>query len=400
MMQLCFSTFAREHQKALQGDNSDIEVVRLLLGWIADKPGVLDRKGEPLDITPPTVSDLLRQKSEIPKALKNACTSIKIWDEALAFCKSDVLSNLNPYVSADMYENIIKLVENDDSISREKRNELLLLYNQQDRSEFFTAVLLYVISRTNKKASETLGSDDIPLLAETNYTCPLCHKPLVENIRSNPVKLYEIVSIFPDDLKGQDFEFLGIKEPDRKNTPENKIALCKNHAVEYLISPMRSDYLTLKELKTKMSALYSARIDIYDAVLEGEIKQVLNGLKSIKADTSLIDLPMDALRVDQKIKPENHLLKTDVMSSVLKYYNYVHDLFSLMEREDAVEFDLIASEVRTAYKKLDKGLLSQDEIVDRLAEWIQAKTCGDDLRSCRVVVAFFIQNCEVFNAIA
>lgn len=42
-----------------------------------------------------------------------------------------------------------------------------------------------------------------------------------------------------------------------------------------------------------------------------------------------------------------------------------------MDRDGTGDFNLIASEVKLAYQKLDNGLLSQDEIVNGLAEWIK-----------------------------
>ena len=92
-----------------------------------------------------------------------------------------------------------------------------------------------------------------------------------------------------------------------------------------------------------------------DASLEDEIQSVLYGLAGITDDTDLEELSLDALRFDQKILPENHFMKNDEMIRVLRYYNYINNLFSAMDRDGTGDFDLIASEVETAYKKLDNG---------------------------------------------
>lgn len=96
------------------------------------------------------------------------------------------------------------------------------------------------------------------------------------------------------------------------------------------------------------------------------------------------------------------MLKNDEMTRVLRYYNYIDELFSAMDRDGTGDFDLITSEVETAYKKLDNGQLSQDEIVNALAEWIKNKSGvgGRNMRACHIVVAYFIQNCEVFREIS
>ena len=73
-----------------------------------------------------------------------------------------------------------------------------------------------------------------------------------------------------------------------------------------------------------------------------------------------------------------------------------------MDRDGTGDFNLIASEVKLAYQKLDNGLLSQDEIVNGLAEWIKNKSGvgSKNMRACHIVVAFFIQNYEVFREIS
>jgi len=83
----------------------------------------------------------------------------------------------------------------------------------------------------------------------------------------------------------------------------------------------------------------------------------------ITDDTKLEGLPLEALRPDQKILPENRLLKNDETTRVLRYYNFIDGLFLAMDRDDTGDFDLIAFEIEVAYKKLDNGQLSQDEIV-------------------------------------
>ena len=180
------------------------------------------------------------------------------------------------------------------------------------------------------------------------------------------------------------------------------MALCREHAEEYMLEPTAEEYGQLREIKDRLAAAYSLRVDVNDSALEDEIQNVLYGLAGITDDTELKELPLDALRLDQKILPENRLLKNDEMTRVLRYYNFIDDLFSAMDRDGTGDFDLIASEVATAYKKLDNGQLSQDEIVNQLAEWIKNKSGvgSKNMRACHIVVAYFIQNCEVFREIS
>lgn len=402
MTELCFAEFAKCLQSAMQPPNDDKDVVELLLGWITGMSNVVDKKGNPIHLAPSLISDLLNRKVDVPKAIKNACTTRKIINEAKKHCSSIVIPYLNPVVCDDMFEAMGKAVDTDEIIASKKKKELATLFEEGKEAEFLGQLLIYVINRENRLSNMPVVSEDIPLLAEADYECPICNAPLVEYVKNTPVKKYEVVSIFPNDTTTCASEFALIPRPKRMDAPANRIALCRNHAEEYEIEPTAEDYTQLCEIKNRLSATYSLRVDINDAALEDEIQSVLYGLAGITDDTELEELPLDALRLDQKILPENHLLKNDEMTRVLRYYNYINDLFSAMDRDGTGDFDLIASEVETAYKKLDNGQLSQDEIVNELAEWIKNKSGvgSKNMRACHIVVAYFIQNCEVFREIS
>ena len=402
MTELCFAEFAKCLQSGIQPPNDDKDVVGLLLSWITDMPGVADKKGNPVNIAPSLVSDLLNRKVDVPKAIKNACTTKKIVTEAIKHCEANVIPYLNPIVSDDMFEAMKKAVETDAIIAIKKKKELVALLDSGKEAEFLGQMLIYVINRENRISNSPIVSDDIPLLAEADFECPICHAPLVYFVKNTPVKKYEVVKIYPDDISAVASEFALIPKPKRLDAPGNRMVLCRDHAEEYAVEPTAEDYFRLRGIKDRLSSTYSLRVDINDATLEDEIQNVLYGLAGITDDTELEELPLDALRLDQKILPENRLLKNDETTRVLRYYNFIDDLFSAMDRDGTGDFDLIASEIEVAYKKLDTGQLSQDEIVDRLAEWIKNKSgVGNrNMRACHIVVAYFIQNCEVFREIS
>lgn len=402
MTGLCFAEFAKCLQSAMQPPNDDRDVVELLLGWITDMPGVVDKKGNPVHLAPSLISDLLNRKVDVPKAIKNVCTTQKILKSAKDHFRDQVIPYLNPIVSDDMFETMSKAIEADDIIATKKKRELSTLLNSGKEAEFLGQLLVYVINRENRISNSSVLSEDIPLLAEADYECPICHSPLVEYVKNTPVKKYEVVKIFPEDTSAFASEFALIPKPKHIDSPLNKMALCRDHAEEYVLEPTVEDYTKLKDIKDRLAATYALRIDINDAALEDEIQSVLHGLAGITDDTVLEELPLDALRLDQKILPENHLLKNDEMTRVLRYYNFIDNIFSAMDRDGTGDFELIASEVEVAYKKLDNGQLSQEEIVDQLAEWIKNKSGvgSKNMRACHIVVAYFIQNCEVFREIS
>ena len=402
MTELCFAEFAKCIQSAMQPPNDDKDVIEFLLGWITDMPSVIDKKGNQIHLAPSLISDLLKRKVDVPKAIKNACSTRKIINEAVKYCANMVIPYLNPMLSDDMFEAMSKCVDADTVIASKKKKELAAYLQDGKEAEFLGRLLLYVINRENRLTNTPVGVEDIPLLAEANYECPICHAQLVECIKNTSVKKYEIVNIFPTNINSCSSDFLLVPKPKRVDALANKIALCRDHAEEYQIEPTVEDYNKLCKIKKRLSATYSLHTDINDAALEEEIQDVLYGLAGITEETHLEELPLDALRLDQKILPENHLLKNDEMTRILRYYNFIDEMFSAMERDGTGDFELIASEVKIAYKKLDNGQLTQDEIVNELAEWIKNKSevGSKNMRACHIVVAYFIQNCEVFHEIS
>ena len=114
---------------------------------------------------------------------------------------------------------------------------------------------------------------------------------------------------------------------------------------------------------------------------------------SINPSDMLPQLEYAALRIDQKIS--DALLMNDVRNHVLQYYRYIETIFS--EMTDV--FDDIAGEVKLSSQKLEKAGLSQEDVIYNLTEWIHNKAFAGDTKgkmACRIVVCFFIQNCEVF----
>ena len=69
MTEVCFSEFTRCLQKSLQPPNEDLATVKLLLEWITERPGVVDKHNNPINIDSPLTSNLLKRKVSVPKAI-------------------------------------------------------------------------------------------------------------------------------------------------------------------------------------------------------------------------------------------------------------------------------------------------------------------------------------------
>ena len=347
------------------------------------------------DLNSKKISRLVSRKDPVPDDIKQAALRNDIAVKVEEYFRQKVMSDINPYTKDDVLQKLMNIIIRDAEIAQRKKNEFQRLYDAEDDDYFLYSVFMYVLQRNNKIIANVVEYQDAPLLAEVNYECPLTHEKLVEEVKGIPKKKYEITQIFPDDLPSKLAATFNAVYPRPKNldAPENLIALSQEASENYLMSPMVDEYKKLYEIKQVTSKQYKAINAINRIELEAEIRAAIEGLISINPSDMLPQLEYAALRIDQKIS--DALLMNDVRNHVLQYYRYIETIFS--EMTDV--FDDIAGEVKLSSQKLEKAGLSQEDVIYNLTEWIHNKAFAGDTKgkmACRIVVCFFIQNCEVF----
>ena len=347
------------------------------------------------DLNSKKISRLVSRKDPVPDDIKKAALRNDIAVKVEEYFRQKVMSDINPYTKDDALQKLMNIIIHDAEIAQRKKNEFQRLYDAEDDAYLLYSVFMYVLQRNNKIIANVVEYQDAPLLAEVNYECPLTHEKLVEEVKGIPKKKYEITQIFPDDLPSELAATFNAVYPRPKNldAPENLIALSQEASENYLMSPMVDEYKKLYEIKQVTSKQYKAINAINRIELEAEIRAAIEGLISINPSDVLPQLEYAALRIDQKIS--DALLMNDVRNHVLQYYRYIETIFS--EMTDV--FDDIAGEVKLSSQKLEKAGLSQEDVIYNLTEWIHNKAFAGDTKgkmACRIVVCFFIQNCEVF----
>lgn len=347
------------------------------------------------DLNSKKISRLVSRKDPVPDDIKQAALRNDIAVKVEEYFRQKVMSDINPYTKDDVLQKLMNIIIQDAEVAQRKKNEFQRLYDAEDDAYFLYSVFMYVLQRNNKIIANAVEYQDAPLLAEVNYECPITHEKLVEEVKGIPKKKYEITQIFPDDLPSELAATFNAVYPRPKNldAPENLIALSQETSENYLMSPMVDEYKKLYEIKQVTSKQYKAINAINRIELEAEIRAAIEGLISINPSDLLPQLEYAALRIDQKIS--DALLMNDVRNHVLQYYRYIETIFS--EMTDV--FDDIAGEVKLSSQKLEKAGLSQEDVIYNLTEWIHNKAFAGDTKgkmACRIVVCFFIQNCEVF----
>ena len=171
---LCFAMYARCLQSALQPPNNNQDVVSLLLGWITDKPDVINKNGDPIHLLPSLVSDLFNCKVNVPKSIKDVCTTETILQEATKHFEDHVMPCLNPSLCDEMFVSLIQMIDSDSEIPANKKKHFLALLENDKKAAFLGELLIYVINIKNLKdkkpeksslpdvSNRTSISDNIP----------------------------------------------------------------------------------------------------------------------------------------------------------------------------------------------------------------------------------------------
>jgi len=418
MEKLCFGTYTKCLQKTLV-HNGNEEVVTLLLGLILDNASVTDRNGNPYVVTSKIVSGLITRKMDVIKKIRDASATPAIMDTARDFFDDVVIPEIMPDLVENLLAKMRDLIQSDSTIPARKRSEFLSLCDAATLAEFLSTVFLYAIKQKNKvdadkgdmeiaeeltatpTGRDTIPESDLYLLLETDSICPKCGKTLVNLKGTHSLAGYTITEIIPTNPTVSVRLALGelIDGSSIYNLSNNKIALCLECSNNYLSHTTQEECLQLKEIKEKLRRNYDAAVILDKMYLEEKIETVLRKIPLESIDDITEILEYTALRVRDKISNNIPLIiKTE--GFVVQYYHFIQTVFAQMEREGTIDFDEVASDVKRSYKKLAASGYSQDEIFAHLVEWFMRKTNTREMLPCEIIVAFFVQNCEVFHALS
>ena len=222
------------------------------------------------------------------------------------------------------------------------------------------------------------------LMAEAGNICPYdgCSKPLM--LRMNGVSVPDYAVVIID------------KSQSSENT-ENMIALCHSCALKFSNSAGKEDISRLQEIKKKLLDDSDTQMIVSDQYIEESIRNVILKIPDIDPVIETAELNYQPVPINNKIEKNNHILLRKVKYYVENYYNAVESTFK--ELSGIIEFRKFCRQIGTNYDALyDKGY-DQIKIFDRLVDWLQKSTNGNR-DACEIVIAFFVQKCEVFDDIS
>lgn len=222
------------------------------------------------------------------------------------------------------------------------------------------------------------------LIAESGGVCPNsgCSRPFITQGPSGLLASYEVISI-DDNMPS--------------SAPANLIAVCPRCASWYAVNREQNARHVLRETKESMVKNIKIRGLLAEQTLENDIIEVLANIPLTQAPEA--DLNYIPVELARKMKPESNGLLHRLCLYVDLYYQVVQDALQNLNRNGKNRFEPFCHKVRIAYLTLQDVESNQEAIFEHMVVWLQKETNGKR-EACEIVIAYFVQKCEVFNAIA
>lgn len=244
------------------------------------------------------------------------------------------------------------------------------------------------------------ASENTLLVREVSGICPLCLKELHHLKGSKYSKIFEIAHIYPlNPTSAQSTALEKIPPPSDINGLDNVIALCVSCHTKYDKDFKIDEYfdlLSLKKYLTNKTNQYKS-FGLYP--LEKEINSIINAITSADISEEVCEIKYDPVTLKNKIGTGiSPVKKYTIRTSVTDYYSIIKDTLKQLEKQEQHKIKLLLSQIRSFYcEMLQQSPNSKDLIFDGIVSWFAQKS-KSPTEACMILAAFFVQNCEIFDA--
>ena len=188
---------------------------------------------------------------------------------------------------------------------------------------------------------------------------------------------------------------------DDKGADENLIPLCLNCANTYDIAPTIDDYKKLVKIKERALNTFKLDQNLQNTSLEQQIADVVKKISQLDdEDIKGNKTEMSPVTVKEKI-PNSLMLQLKVTNMVQLFYNIINRQLAHLSESTGLDLDIVVQQFSIAYKKIRKYRNTREEQFQSMVTWLQQElNLSDSYKTaCEFVIAFFVQNCEVFEKI-
>lgn len=238
------------------------------------------------------------------------------------------------------------------------------------------------------------------LFNEVDGRCPICGKPLTNVKNGKVIKIFEVAHIYPANPLPDEVKLLKGEErlSDDVNSLDNVIAVCRICHKKFDTPRTVEEYRSWVRLKRKLLQEAESKNTYALFNIEDEIKEILKKLNDESLEEDIVPLTYDSLKVEQKAN--NTLpfaIKRTIKNDVVDYFDYIHKIFIEMDKITPYKFDTLAAQIKSFYCKTMQINTNQEFVYESLVDWLNEKTGTYSRRACEIIIAYFVQDCEVFS---
>lgn len=323
-----------------------------------------------------TSSEIKDQLSEISRKQKEELFSGKAnpYDFSLKY---------KDFFGPDTFNDwLLGLGNNDDDSNHDDIVDSLCLHfkefipqiNKDNYAELLTKTLTQILKNNAKIAEENKSKkftiERNALFKKQNGKCFLCGQELtLQNGQPNSLKITK-----------------------QRNSKDNETAaICPTCYQE-----IKDDKKREKELNEKNPNNFKFNYDLTNK----DLIDIISKLEKMNDTELRTQLNYAGLKISEKINKEIYPgLFKKISNYVATYYPMMQQIFSEYDGEEGRSFDRLACNIRSLFLQVFENEKDPIFIYDSIVNEVQKKT-GKTRFIAEIIVAFFIQNCEVLDAIS
>jgi hypothetical protein len=352
------------------------------------------------------ISRLVKHTCDAPNEMVTASSNTDFVRDVIANIKNDIEKDFNKSTIDNVCLRLNRLIQSEPNLATKYKQEIKTAYDSRNWCVFLGLSLIHAISMSNTDEGKETIPSEIPYLTEAHNHCPLCAGSLFRKSKGKNIPYYEITQIvsseMDEDTKIELNKVYPIPSESMITSTDNTIALCLNCFSDYRADPTPEKYKELYEKKRDFRKEFEIESDLNEIDVEYELFSIINSLGELTKNEEAGLIPLDPKKLIEKI-PDDVTLKDDVTRYVLKYYMYIEKKFSDIDSNGTSRFKVIAHQIGQAFETLNSRRdMNQKEIFNYLSKWIaeQINYPINKISVVNIIVAFFVQNCEVFHAIS
>lgn len=247
--------------------------------------------------------------------------------------------------------------------------------------------------RDTAKNRELVSKFGDELFAECgeNHICPLCRKNVLSKAR----------------VDNDGFMVAVIDSSESVDDPHNLIALCPDCFTKHLGCGTDADFTALRTAKDRILRLLKGTVLLSRMPVDAQVKQILISLgNEDELPIEDITIEWNAVMVKTKLASKKRLIQ-EIEGLVVDNRQMVLQCLQFLDKSKTVHGMSIAKRIKAKFEKLDKEfskrILELERDIRIGVIWRDLVTHLMDISDCeeeaaKIVVAYYIQDCEVFRA--